>query len=446
MFLTNIKSINYKLLAVLLLSAFIPTLYSTLRINYLGSLPEPWAFSIAAQVAWLNVAYEVISEGLLLPLAFILGQVIKDKNKFPQRMSMSLIIFASCYALMTLFVLLFTPKLLQLMQNTSDLVTATTHYIRLESIAIFISSIFTFCSLVFVLKNNQKALYQLLILKTLLTICFDTLFVSQTSVSLQLGVNGVAYTNIAVNSILFVIAFIWLRKEGATFNVFKQENIAWLKQWLRIGIKSGLESFVRNAAFIVMILQLVNQVQQAGVFWVTNQFIWGWLLLPVLALGQLIKQDAACSNGLSKHKVNSYMLLTLIFVTLWVLTIPLWSQFMSGVMGIDNYQPIYQLSLLMLGFYIVFAFNNVIDSYFYGIGRTDLMLYQSLIVNTVFYGAAFYAYQIDWFIPDLESIAIMFGLGITFDAIITFALYRVIRRQEQTNSPDTFSGQVKAIC
>jgi len=27
------------------------------------------------------------------------------------------------------------------------------------------------------------------------------------------------------------------------------------------------------------------------------------------------------------------------------------------------------------------------------------------------------------FIPRLDSIAIMFGLGITFDAIITFALY-----------------------
>jgi Na+-driven multidrug efflux pump len=430
--LINLKTINYKLFAVLLLSAFIPTLYSTVRINFLGTIPDPWAFSIASQVAWLNIAYEVISEGLLLPLAFILGQVITDKQRLIQRMSLSLILLTATYAVVTMFVIAFTPMLLKMMQHTTDLVVATTHYIRLESIAIFISSIFTFCSLVFVLKNNQKALYLLLLSKTLLIICFDTLFVSQSTYSLQLGVNGVAYTNIAVNSILFVIALGWLiKKEGVTLNCLKISNLGWLKQWLSIGLKSGLESFVRNAAFVMLILKLVNEVQQAGVFWVTNQFIWGWLLLPVLALGQLIKQDAACAKGISPQKINSYMILTGLFVALWLLTLPFWSVFIRHVMGIDDYQAVYQLSILLVGFYIVFAFNNVIDSYFYGIGRTDLMLYQSLLVNSLFYGSAFAAYQLGWFIPRLDTIAIMFGLGITFDAVITFALYRYIRNQER---------------
>lgn len=48
----------------------------------------------------------------------------------------------------------------------------------------------------------------------------------------------------------------------------------------KIGWKSGLESLVRNTAFIVMILQLINQVQQAGTFWVTNQFIWAGYYFP----------------------------------------------------------------------------------------------------------------------------------------------------------------------
>jgi len=91
----------------------------------------------------------------------------------------------------------------------------------------------------------------------------------------------------------------------------------------------------------------------------------------------------------------------------------------------------------MVGFYIVFAFNNVIDSYFYGIGRTDLMLYQSLLVNTLFYGGAFYAYQLGYFIPELESIAIMFGIGMTIDAFITFAMYRYISNKAQPLSKDS---------
>ncbi|WP_299667847.1 MATE family Na+-driven efflux transporter [uncultured Psychromonas sp.] len=424
---SNFK-INYKLFIVLLLTGLIPTLYSTIRVHFLGSLPEPWAFSIAAQVAWLNIGYEVISEGLLLPLAFILGQVIQDKSRFLNRVSFSLLIFILVYAITTIFVLIYSPTLLELMKHPIELIDKTATYIRLESIGIFISSVFTFCSLVFVLRNNQRILYQLLFIKTLLTIVLDSVFVSQLSFSLQLGINGVAYTNIIVNTVLFAISIVWLNKQGISFKPHNSMKEGWVKQWFKIGLKSGLESFVRNAAFVVMILQLVNEVKEAGTFWVTNQFIWGWLLLPIMALGQLIRQDAACTNGLSSQKINAYMRLTGLFVLLWVVTIPLWKIFIADVMGINDYQSIYNLAILMLGFYVIFALNNVIDSYFYGIGRTDLMLYQSLIVNTIFYGSTYFAYVKGWFIPQLDTIAIMFGLGILFDSIITFIMYVLLRK------------------
>ncbi|WP_198160107.1 hypothetical protein [Photobacterium sp. J15] len=35
------------------------------------------------------------------------------------------------------------------------------------------------------------------------------------------------------------------------------------------------------------------------------------------------------------------------------------------MMGIKDYEKVFNLALLMLGFYIVFAFNNIIDSYFW---------------------------------------------------------------------------------
>ena len=420
--------INYKLFSILLLTGLIPTIYSTVRVHFLGTLPEPWSFSIAAQVAWLNIGYEVISEGLLLPLAFILGQAINDKARFLNRVSFALLIFIVVYIIATILVLIYSPALLELMKYPIELIDKTTNYIRLEAIAILISAVFTYCSLVFVLMNNQKLLYQLLIVKTLLIVVLDSVFVSQLPFSLQLGINGVAYTNIIVNTVLFCISIVWLNNQGFSFKANNAMKNDWVKQWFKIGLKSGLESFVRNAAFVVMILQLVNEVKEAGTFWVTNQFIWGWLLLPIMALGQLIRQDAACCNGISSQKINAYMRLTGLFVLLWLVTIPLWKSFIANVMGINDYQPIYNLAILMLGFYVVFALNNVIDSYFYGIGRTDLMLYQSLIVNTVFYGSAYFAYLQAWFIPQLDTIAIMFGLGILFDSMITFFMYILLRK------------------
>ncbi|EKO3580267.1 multidrug transporter [Vibrio metschnikovii] len=431
----QIKTINFRLWLTLALTSLIPLIYSTTRIHFLGSIPSPWTFSIAAQVAWLNVGYEVLSEALLIPLAFILGRVIHNNEVFRERASLSLLVTLVCYFVATLMVLWLAPNFVDAMQQQAELLTQTIQYIRLESAAILLSSVYAFLFLVLVLKNERKALYGLLVVQTIMTVLCDSVFVSQLPYSLQLGVNGIALSNIVVNSLLALFALIYLSKSGIalSFKFSKGDQSQWLKEWAKIGWKSGLESLVRNTAFIIMILQLINQVQQAGTFWVANQFIWGWLLLPVLTLGQLVKQDAATNNGLTSERVNGYLWITLGIIAVWILTAPLWNSFIANVMGIENPESITSLVWLMVGFYVIFSLNNVIDSYFYGIGRTDLMLYQSLIVNTLFYGCAFVLYQIGIFVPTLERIAIMFGLGITADALITWVLYLALRSKMSMN-------------
>ncbi|MGF1689048.1 multidrug transporter [Photobacterium japonica] len=428
----TLRNINYKLWMVLILTSFIPLIYSTSRIHFLGDMPNTWSFSIAAQVAWLNIFYEVLSEALLIPLAFILGGSISDNVKYRIRMSTSFSIVMITYLIVTTYVLMYTPDLVKTMGQEAQLEQQTIEYIRLESIAILISSAYAFFNLTLILKNSQKALYALLIMQTILTVLGDYLFVSQHQYSLRLGVTGIAITNILANLILSVIAVRFLTKEGLKLSNCQFSNQPWIFTWFKIGSKSGIESFVRNCAFLVMILQLINQVQQAGTYWVTNNFIWGWLLLPILALGQLIKRDTAINHGLSSDKINGYFTLTFICILFWFISLPYWELFITHIMGIDKADEIISLTMLLVGFYVVFAFNNVIDSYFYGLGRTDLILYQSLAVNILFYGSAFIAYHAGWYTPSLETIAWMFGLGLIFDAAITFGLYLWLRRIQQT--------------
>ena len=287
--MARVDKINVKLWLVLILSSLVPLIYTTTRIHFIGSMPDAWAFSIAAQVAWLNIGYEVINEALLLPLAYILGQVIKTKDAFQKRAAASLGVVVFTYALVTAFVLVFTPELVFAMQQQENLLAQTIEYIRLESIAIFVSSAYLFFNLVLVLHNKQKVLYSLLVIQTVLTILCDTLLVSQLSMSLQLGVTGIAITNIVVNSVLVVVSFklLFLNEFALDLRKVALNKAEWLKEWFKIGSRSGLESLVRNTAFVVMILQLMNQLQQAGTFWVANGFIWGWLLLPVLTLSLL---------------------------------------------------------------------------------------------------------------------------------------------------------------
>jgi hypothetical protein len=173
---------------------------------------------------------------------------------------------------------------------------------------------------------------------------------------------------------------------------------------------------------------MINMIQEQGTFWVANNFIWGWLLLPILALGELIKRNTAESAESIDKKLPAYWALTGLVCILWLVTIPFWNLFIGKVMNVADYTAVVSVAIISLVFYIIFAFNNVVDSIFYGLGRTDLMLYQSLIVNTVYYGGMFIAYRVGLFIPSLNGIAIMFGTGMAIDSVITFIMFIVLRR------------------
>jgi Na+-driven multidrug efflux pump len=74
-------------------------------------------------------------------------------------------------------------------------------------------------------------------------------------------------------------------------------------------------------------------------------------------------------------------------------------------------------------FYITFIFNNTLDSIFYGCGKTDYMLWQSIIVNIVLNGGTFVLYLLGIFTPTLLNITLLFGFGLLFDFIPTLVLY-----------------------
>ena len=62
---------------------------------------------------------------------------------------------------------------------------------------------------------------------------------------------------------------------------------------------------------------------------------------------------------------------------------------MSYVLNFDDVDKLFNLVMILLGFYIVFVFQNVFDSTFYGLGKTHYMLYESVVTKTIYYGIAF---------------------------------------------------------
>jgi Na+-driven multidrug efflux pump len=291
-----------------------------------------------------------------------------------------------------------------------------------------------FIMVILVTLKKGKNLYLVLIIQLLLTVFFDVLLFSSLPFSLNAGVNGIPISNIIVNAILFGFS-LWLLKLN-NINIFNKTkfDFRWFPILYKVGGLSGLETLIRNVAFILMVVRMVNMVGEQGTFWVANNFIWGWLLLPIIQFGELIKAHCG-EEGYEavKSKSLGYFTITLFIVLLWFISIPLWKPFMRDILQYDAYMDVLRVVFISIGFYVLFAFNNVIDSIFYGLGKTNYMLLQSVLVNSIFYGTLFVLFKLGVYQPNLYLIALMFALGIAIDAFITVIIFVWMLKKENIN-------------
>ncbi|MCL1953739.1 MAG: multidrug transporter, partial [Firmicutes bacterium] len=389
----SFKNINFKLCLCLLLMGFIPTIYQTIRIFLLGQIADDSSFSIASQMQWVEVIYEVVQEAAILPLFFFIGKAFKESgsklfkdSQIANMIRTGLIIVFCVFAVISLILIIFANPLVQLMAQDYSILQQTATYIRLETLAKLVDLLVKFVVIVLVVLKKEKYLYIILTLQMVLSILFDLFLLSNLPISAKIGVNGIAISNIIVNLTLFIVSIIILHKESLTIFQKTKLSFKWINGWIKIGAISGIESLIRNILFIFIVVRMVNIVGEQGTFWLANNFIWGWLLLPILQLGELIKRDCGENKNAIQQNLLGYFALTTVFLIFWFVSIPLWKLFLRDVLQLNSYEDIFFICIISIPFYIIFAFNNVIDSIFYGIGKTKYMLYQTIITNIVWYG------------------------------------------------------------
>ena len=419
----SIKSVNYKMLVSLIFLGLCPTVYTTVRIFFLGQLPGDGAYSIAGQLGWVNLLYEILSEAVILPLFYFVGKKINERDELTNRVKTGLLVTFCVFGMLSLIVSVFTYPMLKLMAADESIIAQSATYIRIESVANIISMLSNFGLVVLITLNKEKYLYALTAGKVIMCLVSDTFLVSALPVSANMGVNGIGVSNILVNTILFFITVAILHKENVKVFSAGKLSFGWLKEFGTVGGISGLESLIRNLAYMLMIVRMVNVVNEQGTYWVANNFIWGWLLLPVTQLAELIKSDMSTDKNAIYQKTPAYFVITAAVCALWCASIPLWKPFMTYVLQYEEVEKLFSLVLLLLGFYMLYAFQNVFDATFYGLGKTQYMVFESIVTNCVYYGGAFILYVTGVWTPTLSGIALLFGIGVAFDSLVSLVAY-----------------------
>ena len=404
---TNLKSFRWNMWIALCALSLVPAIYQTIRTALAYVNTSASGIDIIGQMEWYDLIDETLKALLIIPLYCILNRVNKEDNKnFSRFAFIALIIVFSLYFIFNIGVFFYGTSLIKAMNPSEVNIAIIKKYLELETIAFMIGIIPTFFNVIFVTINKAKNVYIFLIIQAILGIIGDFILIP------NLGVNGIAINNIITNSILAVAGYITLFLEKQiTPSWFNKGDSKLIANWCKIGLFSGLQQFIDNIVYALMISRMVNLVAESGNYWVANNFIWGWLLIPISALSEIIKSDYEEEKNTNR---SNYLMIVAFSIITWIITIPLWKPFLRYVERIDNYQDIFSIIIKLWPFYIAYSLCIIPDSIFIEKGKTQYNVINSILVNFVYYGIWFILYITKSIQFNMLTIIMMFGFGMVF--------------------------------
>lgn len=403
--ISELKSFHWRLWLSLCALALIPAVYQTVKTFLISSGGQDGTFDIIGQMEWFDLINETLQAFLIVPLYSVLNRIFKNhREEFAGATFKTGLCASVLYTLFSVGVLIYGSTLIGAMSPGEIDIAVTSTYLRLETLAFIMGIIVSFANVVFVVIGKDKNVYIFLAVRTALSLVADILLIP------SFGVYGVAVSNIISNTLLSAMCIMLLYKQGyIRFKCFKKSDGAMLREWCKTGAFSGLQQFIDNLIYAVMVCKMVNMVAEQGNYWIANNYIWGWLLIPITALAEVIRSD--CKDGYKElHKFNYYFIAAASAV-LWVITIPAWTPFFRCAQGLENAGEIFGIVIKLIPFYIAYAGCAIIDNIFVGLGKTGYNAVNSLIINLGYYGVFYILYRTHAITFTMNTIILMFGFG-----------------------------------
>ena len=430
---SELRSFNRRLWISLCVLALIPAIYQTVKTFLISSNAQADVFDIIGQMEWFDLINETLQAFLIVPLYSVLNRIFKNhKDEFAGAAFKTGLCAFILYTLFSVGVLIYGSVLIGAMNPGEIDITVTAAYLRLETVAFMTGLIVSFTNVVFVVIGKDKNVYIFLGIRTVLSLIADFVLIP------NFGVYGVAISNIITNTLLSAACILLLYRQGyIRFCRFKKSDVVILREWCRTGVFSGLQQFVDNFIYAVMVCKMVNMVAEQGNYWIANNFIWGWLLIPISALAEVIRSD--CKDGYKKLRQFNYYFIAAASVVLWAVTIPAWTPFFRYAQNLANADEIFAIVIRLVPFYIAYAGCTIIDNIFIGLGKTGYNAVNSLIINLGYYGVFYILYRTNAITFDMNTIILMFGFGMVVHYAISLIQEKVIFRKRELKASNNES-------
>ena len=426
--ITVLKGFNLRLWLSLCALALIPAIYQTVKTFLISAGGQNGAFDIIGQMEWFDLINETLQAFLIVPLYSVLNRIFKNhRDEFAGATFKTGLCTFLLYTLFSVGVFIYGSTLIGAMNPGETDTAVTAAYLRLETVAFVTGIVVSFANVVLVVIGRDKNVYIFLAVRTALSLIADILLIP------NFGVYGAAVSNIITNTLLSAACVLLLYRQGyISFCRFRKSDGAMLREWCRSGIFSGLQQFIDNLIYAIMVCKMVNMVAEQGNYWIANNFIWGWLLIPITALAEVIRSD--CKDGYSSLRQSRYYFIAAASIVLWALTVPAWMPFFRYAQGLENAREIFDIVIKLVPFYIAYAGCAIIDNIFVGLGKTGYNAVNSLIINLGYYGIFYILYRTHTITFTMDTIILMFGFGMVTHYAVSLVEEKIFFRRELKNS------------
>jgi len=402
---------DYVLLLSLIVFTFIPSINQLIVDSLVTGMGDD-VLTIAGQIEWFDLFDETILAFLTVPMFFVFNRARNDEELSRRINSTFLIGFVS-YALVSLGIYVYASGLTAYMSAPSE----STDYLRLETIGFVIGFVSSYLYVVFVVRGRWEYFAALTVAKIIM------LSIGNMALIPGNGASGIAITNILVNLILSAVSVFLLYRERLLRRWSGLDREA-IRDWVVTGIFSGGQVLVANIVYVMVVMKMISDVSQVGNYWLANNFIWGWLLVPVSAIGEMMKREYY--NGY--RRIWNYIILVSAVLTIWFVSVPLWGLMFTEVIHVGDPTEFLGILYKLVPFYAAYAFSVVIQGLLISVGKTNLVFYECVIVNSVYYGAMYGLYLAGVFEASMDFVILLFGLGLVVCLGLDVLFYLYSRR------------------
>lgn len=433
-----ISAYPWSLMGFLLLCMVVPKLYEWTYLFWAGRVSAN-ALSVAEQHEFLAIAIEVINEATAVGVLSLVAQANgrRDGVLGALRSGLFIALLGSC--LLSLMLWIAPQSCIRVMGTPPALVSASCVYLRLRACGL------PFDAVGIVLLTTLKALGRarqalaIVIAGMLLNAGLDVLTISDTRLSLHLGISGMAIGFVLSRAATCVLAAIACRRavqiRGWDLLAGLSRLAGALPGFLSTGGWAGMDSLVRNLGYAAMLTVLnALDAQAFAAYGLAMTIIWT-AILPILALTEGTNIVVGTLFGRQQHReIDRTLLVSLvlavgIMIVLLLLGVSGW-RLVAGFLNphIEITEASYKVFLSLAVAYLLFAVSQILKSLFIGTGRTVNLFLVSLIVNVLFV-LPFVVFarragnQVG-FTPTIRA----FAAGLIFDFLLTVILAVRLRR------------------